>query len=129
MQLSVDTWDGVHVSFVEIGEPTLEQVLEAVDQLDSKIHTEVSVRRDEPFEYLTIAGGPEYFLVSGEGRDGSFPQLTTPDAGEGKVTLVVGGQSSEFNLTDVVRRDRIPGAVQQLFDGLTEDLPAPWVVE
>lgn len=129
MQLSLDTWDGVRVSFDETEDPDLQQVLDAVDRLDSKVHTEVSLKRDEPFEYLSISGGPELFLVSGEARDGAFVQLTNPDAAEGKVTLVVGGQASEFDLRDVIPRDRIEGAAEQFFDGLSEELPPPWKIE
>lgn len=129
MRLSLDQWEGARVSFAETEEPSVEQVLDAVDKLDSGVHTEVSLNRDDPFEYLTIAGGPEYFLVSGEARDEALVQLTNPDADEGKVTLVCGGQSNEFNLRDVVPRSEIEAAVRQFFSGLSEELPSPWSVE
>lgn len=129
MQLSLDAWDGPRVSFRRTDNPTVQQVLDAVDQLDGEIHTEVSLTRDEPWEQLTIGGGPEYFLVSGEGRDESFPHLTNPDAPEGKIELVCGGQSAEFELHEVVSREMVTGAVEQFFAGLSADLPAPWVIQ
>lgn len=129
MRLSLDQWEGSHVSFTEADDPSVEQVLDAVRKLDSSIHTEVSLNRYDPFEYLTIAGGPDYFLVSGEARDEALVQLTNPEAEDGKVTLVCGGQSSEFSLRDVVQRSKIDDAVQQFFSGLSEDLPSPWFVE
>jgi hypothetical protein len=128
MQLSLDTWTGVHASHERTENPDIDQVLDAVDRLDSRTHTEVTLTRENPWEFLAISGGPDYFLVSGEARDGSMPQLTNPDAPEGKVKLVCGGQGSEFNLRDVVPRDKVRGAVEQFFEGLSADLPAPWAV-
>lgn len=128
MELSLDTWDGVRVSHERDQDPTVEQVLAAVDRLDSKTHTEVTITRRDPWEFLATAGGPEYFLVSGEARDGSMPQLTNPDAPNGKITLVCGGQSSEFDLRDVVPKEKVRGAVEQFFQGLSADLPPPWRV-
>jgi len=133
MKLSLDNWTGNRVTFSETPHPTPAQVLGAVHQLDGKVHTEVSLTRDAPdeeWESLTISGGPDYFLVSGEARDGSFVQLTTPGAPTGQtVSLVCGGQLSEFALRDIVTGDKILAVIQQFFDGLSNSLPAPWVVE
>lgn len=128
MRLSLDTREGVHATFDETADPTREQIFDAVDRLDGKQHTEVSLRRDEPFEYLSIAGGPDLFLVSGEARDGAFVQLHNPAAEEGTVNLVCGGQASDFALRDVVGRGQLGTAVDQFFDGLSENLPEPWSV-
>jgi hypothetical protein len=129
VQLSLDYRAGSEVSFEEISNPDRSQILSAVDRLDSKVHTEVSLKNDDPFEYLAISGGPDQFLVSGEARDGAFVQLRNPEAPTGKVELVCGGQSSEFDLHDVVTRDQVPHAVDQFFVGLSDDLPEPWSIE
>lgn len=129
MLLLLDTWDGVHVSFQETENPSRAQVLAAIDRLDSKLHTEASIRRDNPFEYLSIAGGPSYFLIAGETRDEAFVQLTSPEAGEGTVKLTCGGQWSEFSLRDVVPRTKVEPAVDQFFAGLSAELPQPWAIK
>ncbi len=129
MQLSLDAWDGARVAFQETTDPGLRQVLDAVGHLDGTVHTEVSLKRDDPFEYLTISGGPDFFVVSGEARDEALVRLTSPDAPEGTVELTCGGQVSTFDLHDVVPRHKIESAVEQFFAGLSANLPGPWVVE
>jgi hypothetical protein len=127
MRLSLDAWDGVRVSFTDTENPDLGQVLDAVGQLDGSMHTEVSLTRMEPFEYLAISGGPDHVLISGEARGGVILLYGNPDAPDGKIELVCGGQTGEFDLRDVVPKDRVKGAVEQFFTGLSADLPSPWV--
>lgn len=128
MRLSLDKRDSSREPFSETDDPTTQQVLAAVAKLDSDVHTEVTLKRDDPFEYLTIAGGPDYFLVSGEARDQALVQLIRPDADDGTATLVCGGQSNDFDLRDIVPHSEIETAVQQFFSGLSENLASPWVV-
>jgi hypothetical protein len=127
MRLSLDAWDGSRVSFADTEDPNLRQVLEAVGKLDGDMHTEVSLTRMDPFEYLVISGGPDDVLISGEVRGGTVLLYGNPDAPEGKIELVCGGQRGEFDLRDVVPKDRVRGAVEQFFAGLSTDLPPPWV--
>ncbi len=130
MELALDTRDGPWASFEETPEPTPDQVMDAVDNLDSSTHTEVSLSRGEPFEYISISGGPDYFLISGESGDETFVKMTTPDADPNKtVQLVCGGQQNEFNLQAVVPRNRVREAVEQFFSGLSGELPEVWSVE
>jgi hypothetical protein len=128
MRLSLDAWDGARVSFTDTENPDLRQVLDAVDQLDGDKHTEVSLTRMDPFEYLAISGGPGHVLISGEARGGVVLLYGNPDAPDGKIELVCGGQIGEFDLRDVVPKDRVKDAVEQFFAGLSADLPSPWVL-
>lgn len=91
MKLVVNTWDGPILRADENDAPTAADVQSAIARLDGVGCTEVSLIRDEPFTYFTVAGGPELYLVTGETADEEILQLTDPNAGDVRILLVCGG--------------------------------------
>jgi hypothetical protein len=128
MTLSGDRIAGVHANHWEIADPSPEQITESVDQLDGSVRTEISVSEDEPFRYLSVAGGPRLFLVTGETPDGDILQLRDADAGSEQVSLVCGGQRGVFARSDLVARDAAVSAVVDFLDGFPHGLGDAWQV-
>lgn len=113
----------------ETENPTLERISRAIAELDGNRYTEVSVTEDEPFRYLSVAGGPDLFLVTGESADGEILQMKDTEAGTGEIRLVCGGQLGIFERSDLVSRDKAVGAVSKFLDGFPEGFGSDWSVE
>ncbi|WP_374116645.1 hypothetical protein [Streptomyces gilvus] len=84
---------------------------------------------DEPFRYLSVAGGPELYLVTGEGADGEILQLHEPAAGSQSVELVCGGQMGVFPRRDLVTREQVHSAVSDFLNGFPDGLGESWSVD
>lgn len=106
MKLTVNTWDGPIVHSDETDDPTLAEVEAAIGRLDGDACTEVTLAEEEPFAYISIGGGPELYLVTGETSDEKILQLTDPEAGDKPVPLVCGGQLADFPRRDLVNRSQ-----------------------
>ncbi|THV41216.1 hypothetical protein [Glycomyces buryatensis] len=124
-----DNWSGSISGEWERNEPSREDIYDAVAALDGQVRTEVSVNFDEPYQYLSVAGGPEHFLVTGELADESVVSLTNPTAGPGQVELVCGGQIASFELTQLVDIETARRAVDRFLDGFPSVLGPEWEVE
>ncbi|MBR7827781.1 hypothetical protein KDK95_15790 [Actinospica sp. MGRD01-02] len=122
MILTVCTWNGPFADCDEINGPCLETVRAAIARLDGETCTEVTLTHNEPFAYIAAAGGPELYLVTGETIDEEIFQVTDPDAPEGSVVMVCGGQRAEFARRDLVNRDTALRAFTQF---LRDHDPAP----
>ncbi|TMR17021.1 hypothetical protein [Nonomuraea zeae] len=113
----------------EVDDPGMERIAASIGRLDGRRFTEVSVTDDEPFRYVSVAGGPELFLVTGESADGEILQLKAPGAGGGQVTLVCGGQLGEFERSDLVTRDAAVAAVAEFLAGFPGGPGPAWSAE
>lgn len=113
----------------EVENPTLGRISESIVNLDGRQHTETSVTEDDPFRYLSIAGGPDLYLVTGESEDGQILQLKEPDSGSQEVSLVCGGQLGVFERSDLVTQELAIRAVSDFLNGFPEGLGAGWSLE
>jgi hypothetical protein len=127
--LAGDNWAGSVNQRWELVGPDFAAVADALSQLDGRIRTEVGVRRDEPFEYVSVAGGPELFVVTGELPDGSVVQMHSMDAVDGSVSLVCGGQRADYPLSDVVTQEDALDALRQFVEGNPQHLSERWTVQ
>ena len=102
MKLTVSTRDGPVAHGEEVDEPGAADVHSAIARLDGAGCSEASLTNDMPFSYITAAGGPHLYLVTGETAGGKILQLTDPGADSAPVSLVCGGQRSTFARHDLV---------------------------
>lgn len=127
--LAGDDREGSKTRDWETENPTLEGISQSISDLDGTRYTEVSITEDEPFRYLSVAGGPDLFLVTGESADGEILQLKDSGAGTGEVRLVCGGQLGIFERSDLVGFDQAVGAVSEFLNGFPEGFGSSWSVD
>jgi hypothetical protein len=129
IRLAGDERSGSKTNDWEVENPTLERVSESIADLDGRRRTETSITDDDPFRYLSIAGGPDLYLVTGESADGDILQLKEPGSGSHEVKLVCGGQLGNFERSELVTRELALRAVVDFLSGFPEGLGASWSVE
>ncbi|NRQ37998.1 hypothetical protein HII36_40140 [Nonomuraea sp. NN258] len=127
--LAGDDRTGVLSGDWEVADPGEERIAEAVGALDGQRRTEVSVTDDEPFRYLSVAGGPHLYLVTGESADGEILQLTEPGAGREEARLVCGGQLGVFERSGLVTREAALAAVADFLAGFPRGFGPEWSIE
>ncbi|MFD7258421.1 hypothetical protein [Streptomyces sp. NPDC059874] len=113
----------------EVENPTLDRISESIVDLDGNRRTETSVTEDDPFRYLSIAGGPDLYLVTGESAEGEILQLKEPGSGSQEVSLVCGGQLGVFERSELVTQQLAIKAVSDFLNGFPDGLGASWSVE
>ncbi|HTJ67411.1 MAG TPA: hypothetical protein VL551_07780 [Actinospica sp.] len=128
MRLTVNTWSGPVLHSDETEDPAAVDVHAAIARLDGAACSEASLTREMPFSHLTAAGGPDLYLVTGETAAGEILHLTDPHAGNAPVSLVCGGQLSEFARHDLVGRDRAAAALIRFLDAGDYDRDHAWHV-
>jgi hypothetical protein len=129
IRLAGDDRDGPKTRDWEVDNPTLERITQSIAELDGSRWTEVSVTDDDPFRYLSISGGPDLFLVTGESVDGEIVQLRNPEGGSEEVRLVCGGQMGIFERFNLVDRDQAVKAVSEFLKGFPDGFGSAWSVE
>lgn len=124
-----DRWVGSRSGEWQEEEPDKELIHESIRCLDGKVRTVVTVSIDEPYRYLSVAGGPNLFLVTGERSDESIINLKNLPAGVGEVDLVCGGQVAAFELAQLVGVEAALAAVNAFIDDFSDGLGSEWEVE
>ncbi|WP_406477747.1 hypothetical protein [Streptomyces sp. NBC_01615] len=127
--LAGDERDGSKTRDWEVENPELERITRSIADLDGHRLTEISVTEDEPFRYLSIAGGPDLYLVTGESANGEILQMKDPEAGSEQVQLVCGGQMGVFERSALVTQAQAVGAVSEFLSGFPEGFGDAWSVE
>ncbi len=106
--LGVPVWTESGVEDQDFESPTWPDIEAAIGGLDGHTRTEVYLhpRRGDPETYMAIAGGSDnHYLVFVCHNNERFDEAVTPDAPEGTVHMVTGGQLGEFQLEDLVTFD------------------------
>lgn len=129
MKLAGDNRAGVRSDDWEIADPSQEQITEAVDRLDGSQYTETSLEEANPFRYLSVAGGPDLYLVTGETPDDEIIQLLSTGTGDEPVSLVCGGQRADYQRSELVTRDEALGAIAEFVKGFPAGLGDRWHVQ
>lgn len=127
--LAGDDRDGSRTRDWEVENPELERIVRSIADLDGRRLTEISVTEDEPFRYLSVAGGPDLYLVTGESADGEILQLKEPGAGSEQIQLVCGGQMGAFERSALVTQAKAIGAVSEFLMGFPDGFGDAWSVE
>ena len=128
MKLTVSTWDGPVAYGEDVEEPGAVDTRSAIARLDGAGCSEASLTNEMPFGYVTAAGGPHLYLVTGETAGGEILQLTDPGADSAPVSLVCGGQRSTFARHDLVGRQAAAAALIRFLDAGDYDRELPWRV-
>jgi hypothetical protein len=126
MKLTVNTWDGPVARGEEVEEPGVADIRAAIARLDGVGCSEASLTSEMPFSYVTAAGGPHLYLVTGETASGEILQLTDPGAGSAPVSLVCGGQRSTFARHDLVGPQAAAAVLIRFLDAGDFDRELPW---
>ena len=127
--LAGDERDGSRTRDWEVENPRLERITRSIADLDGHRRTEISVTEDEPFRYLSVSGGPELYLVTGESADGEILQLKDLEAGSEQVQLVCGGQAGVFERSSLITQAQAISAVSEFLSGFPQGFGAAWSVE
>ena len=127
--LAGDNRDGSKTRDWEVENPELERIVRSIADLDGRRLTEISVTEDEPFRYLSVAGGPNLYLVTGESPNGEVLQLKDRKAGSEQIQLVCGGQMGVFERSELVTQGQAVGAVSEFLRGFPEGFGDAWSIE
>ncbi|MFI1712166.1 hypothetical protein [Streptomyces litmocidini] len=129
IRLSGDDWTGSKSNEWHVEQPSSGRIEEAVQSLDGRKKTEVTVSDDDPFRFISVSGGPDLFLVTGEMEDGAITHLQSSAENNQEVRLVCGGQLGVYQRSDLVTLDDAVRAVRDFLNGFPEGLTADWLVE
>lgn len=126
-----DNWTGPRSGEWQVVEPDATTVQGAIRALDGVAMTSLTLAFGEPYRQLTVAGGPTYFVVSGELDDDTIIDLINPDAdpGAAPVELVAGGNRAIFAASQVVGIEQAAAAAEAFLKGFPSGLGAEWRVE
>lgn len=127
MRLTVSLWIRSDVDTREIDEPSAADVLAALGDGQSGI--EVSLGQVEPFAYVTVSGGPDLYLVTGETPDGKILLLTDPGTGDEQISLVTGGQLAEYARRNVAMREAATQVLLRFLEHADYDPDLPWDIQ
>ncbi len=88
------------------GELTWEQIRRAIEALDARSISEVSIAKRGTESHMSISGGSGYYLVSATLDNDTFYDLMNPSGDPTKaVRVVAGGQSVTVGMNEVVDVD------------------------
>ena len=113
--LTVPVSTGSGVDDREVDSPTWPDIEAAIRALDGQTRTEMYLHphRGDPETYLAIAGGSgNHYLVFVCHHNKRFDEAVSPDAPEGTVSMITGGQLGEFQFEDLVTLDEALEAAQ-----------------
>jgi hypothetical protein len=126
-----DNWSGSHSGEWKVTDPDTATAHAAIRALDGMAKTSLTFTIDEPFRQLTVAGGPDAFVVSGELADESIIDLTNPQADPGAepVEMVCGGNRATFNASQVVGVDQAIAAADAFLADFPGGLGTEWNID
>lgn len=131
MRLEVDFWQGPDRWREEKGGPSAADVRASMAHCRQAegIWPDVSLSQEKPWAYITVSGGPELYLVTGEMSDEKILQLTDPGADDEQIPLVVGGQQVSFPRRELVGRDQAVGVALRFLEHGDYDPDLPWGIQ
>lgn len=98
-----DCWLGAANQEWRVGPASASDLEEALERLDAAKYTLLSIQLDGG-AHLAIGGGNDRYIVYGTFDNEVFWTLLTPNAAEGIVMLVAGGQLGDYPAAHVVSR-------------------------
>lgn len=96
-ELVTEHWEGIHKKSSVVAEPTLDAVAAAIQALDGRVYTMVSIVFKESSVIFIGGGGSNGLYVVTATYDGEHFKIATGDASStGMVTMIVGGQEGDY---------------------------------
>lgn len=125
-----DNWVGPHSGQWQVTDPDTAAMHAAIRALDGTTRTSLTFTIEEPFRQVTIAGGPNAFVVSRELADESIIDLTNPhaDPEAEPVELVCGGNRAVFDAAQVVGIDQVIAAVNTFLADFPAGVGPEWSI-
>ena len=100
-----DRWDGALNHEWRIEHASSADFEHALDRLDAKVHTLITVQR-EGEQHLAIGGGAGQYVVYATFDNERFWSLLRAQAATGVVMLNAGGQEGDYPASQVVTREQ-----------------------
>lgn len=128
VKLTSCRWRDSSVEDIVIASPSWDEVAAAIERLDGATFSELFLHLDDAEDetYLTVAGGPDAFLVFVCVANEEFHEAIDPAASDSSVTMVVGGQQSTFGRRELIDREHALVAAHTYFDTATLDASITW---
>lgn len=129
--LRVSRWTGGSRHDREVVQPSWQDVAQAIRSLNGLDVNDVHIL---PWRsgraWLSVGGGPDKFIVSGEDGQGRYPILRTDsEVSEDPIGVVVGGQLGYFPPRHVVSLDEALVAAEAFFVSGGFDVQTAWDFE
>lgn len=117
-QLTTCIWSSIVCDPEELADPSWEDVEQAIKALDGEVRNDLYLAQGlgDPETFLCVGGGNGKYLVSGSVEGKRFPTVVIPDGSDEIVSLIVGGQLSEFPRRFIVDLNTALTAAKAFFE-------------
>lgn len=120
-----DRWAGVLNHEWHLDAPTFDDVNRALDRLDAKIYTMLTLQGVGE-QQMTIGGGAGRYIVYATSENEEFWNLLRPAAGDDIVFLNAGGQEGDYPARQVVNIVQARAAARKFFAQQQRDPDQTW---
>ncbi|EGX6618226.1 hypothetical protein JE592_004431 [Salmonella enterica] len=121
-----DKWDGVYCVEDEIISPSMLDINDAINTLDSKTHTIVSLYGKNNMCF-SIGGGNGCYVVYISKNDEQFFNLINKNINDSKIMMLnVGGQEGDFSSRQVIDKSTALQAASYFFNNNDIDESLCW---
>lgn len=120
-----DRWTGVHNDEWEIDEATLEEFDQALDRLDARTYTMVTIQGDGEAHFSVGGGGGRYVAYATFDNE-EFWSLLHPESSGGVILLNAGGQEGDYPAREVVSLEQARAAGRVFFLQQSLDPAQQW---
>lgn len=120
-----DRWNGVMNVEWHIDAPSFDDVNRALDRLDAKTYTMLTLQGVGE-QHMTIGGGAGRYVVYATSDNEEFWNLLSPGAGDDIVLLNVGGQQGDYPARQVVDLVQARAAARKFFEQQQRDPDQKW---
>ncbi|WP_027006888.1 Imm1 family immunity protein [Conexibacter woesei] len=106
--MHADEWSRNYEHGVDLVEPSIADVLGAVDKLDGNRRTLLVLQGEADFPELCVGGGSggEYVVTFG-GKSGVYSMLVGDPTATGNVSVTAGGQAGDVEARYIVNREHV----------------------
>jgi len=128
-RLTICDWQGLNRTDTVVERPSWIVIEAAIRAMNNANLNDVQLELDsQENAFLTIGGGSDNYIVSGDLTGKSFPTLTNPKAAENSsIELMVGGQLGEYPAHCVVDLETALDAVRSVAENGSFDSHFFWI--
>ena len=124
--MSLDVWSGVHCVEQGVDRPSWDQVQAAIDALDARRHTLLTLDGGERSTLMIGGGEGRYVGIYQLGED-EFWSLRSDQPADGEpILLNCGGQEGDFRPDQILGVDQVRAAAKTFFDTGGLDAALGW---
>lgn len=110
-----DSWRGVLNDEWHVDDPSWDDVSRAIQRLDAKTFTMVTIQRPGE-QHLSVGGGGGQYVVYATFDNGDFWNLVSRTVDDGTVLLNAGGQDGEYPARQIVDLHQAQTAARAFFE-------------